>query len=59
MKTKLSPIKWYRTVEHWNCMDNYCEFVMAVKQPDSRFRPNNPKYIRQRSRFMKHSDRSS
>ncbi len=50
---KLRPIKWKFLVEGSDFKDNYFEYCMSVMQPNQFWTPCNPKYRRQRSRFIK------
>lgn len=52
MKKKMSAIKWFRVVEGSNCADNYCEYEKSIYQPSPVWRPVNPKYCRQKVRFL-------
>ncbi len=50
---KKHKIKWYYTIESLNSIDNYNKYVYSVNQPDCGWRPVNPKYFREKSRFLK------
>ena len=53
MKKKKFKIKWYRVLEGSNFIDNQCQYIYSIYQPDVNYRPVNEKYFKQKSRFKK------
>jgi hypothetical protein len=53
MKKKKFKIKWYRVLEGSNFIDNQCQYIYSINQPDVNYRPVNEKYFKQKSRFIK------
>ena len=53
MKKKKFKIKWYRVLEGSNIIDNQCQYIYSINQPDVNYQPVNEKYFKQKSRFIK------